>query len=219
MMLYLVGLTVSLLVIGFVSLVLKMRAITPRILFTREYLINLQFCGNNSGFGRIDMAKYNWLTLHARKIQKELGDEGLMTYYASFGRYIASDYNIIADMLPKLFIGNIHTADLVYAQDALIMHLGVLSELDSLYKTWMINPLRWLAEGANLIVTIPLVLIYWSGLANYRIVAKGVNSPLFRTLSILMSLILFLYGFLSNTMQIILSWDSFFSIIRSWLFK
>jgi hypothetical protein len=117
---------VTILGLGLWQVIRKYKNISDRMEFTKEYLERFNKFIARQEF---DGTEYNWLTLRVTKIQEELGQCGILTSYRPpFANFMYNNYQLIINILPEIRSGAAHPEMVNACQDAMIRHLGVLSE-------------------------------------------------------------------------------------------
>lgn len=75
-----------------------------------------------------------------------------------------------------------------------------------------LNPIRCFAGGIRLILSIPVIMLQWLGIISADLRRKAESSIVMTMLSALVSVV----GFVASIITIVLGWNEFVSILRSW---
>lgn len=87
----------------------------------------------------------------------------------------------------------------------LVMQVSRLNELGEKTKKETLNPIILLREGVQFFTTLPISLLYWTGLIKYSTQYKLSNNIVVKFLNFLIILI----GFVSAIFTIVLGWEQF----------
>ena len=189
--------------------------------FTQQFLDNLNTYTQSRGN---DSEAYTWLIHRSKKMQKQLGIEGIFaTYRPPHSNYQYSNYSIILQILPELrtaFEDRVFSTDssarhyYSILRDTLVRHLGSIHDSDELNSSMLKNPVIWLREGMQTLTVFPLTLLNWLGAISNVTVARLTKNRLFQCISVLISIV----GFFSAVMGIILGWEQFTEMVKKfWL--
>jgi hypothetical protein len=202
----------ALLSLGFISLVLRHRALSGRQTFTIEFINRLGQFAKAEGF---DAEQYTWLTQHSVQMQEELGPLGVVNYKPPGNLGFIPRYHVILNLLPelrRLRMGEYHfAAEEIFSEqanlclDTLVRYSGVLdrSSVESLRQ--LRNPLAWLREGVQTILLLPISVLASLGVIGASSERRFRGSLIFRILAGFVALI----GLLSAAITIALGWDQF----------
>lgn len=98
-------------------------------------------------------------------------------------------------------------------QEAIVRYAGVLEDREDEFTKSIRNPVIWFREGVRMIVGLPLSLLGWLGALSEKSVSTLTSSKVFRIFSALVGIV----GFVSAVMGIVLGWEQFLTMIKSWL--
>jgi hypothetical protein len=135
-----------------------------------------------------DQQAYEWLITNSPRMQSEIGDCGLVHGYCEpYGQVVYETWPIIINAIPQIR-GVAHRPDLVntYASkvdDALMRHLGALSENARVCRAEMRNPTIWLREGVRTLIAIPFNLLSWFGILGSATVSGITASHAFKAIA------------------------------------
>lgn len=189
--------------------------------FTKKFLDNLNIYAQSQGN---DSETYMWLIHRSKKMQRQLGIEGIFaTYRPPHSNYQYSNYLIILQILPDLqsaFEDRVFSTDssarhyYSILRDTLVRHLGSIHDSDELNSSMLKNPLIWLREGMQTLTVFPFTLLNWLGALSDATVARWTANRFFHFISSLISFV----GFFSAVMGIILGWEQFTEMVKKfWL--
>lgn len=197
-------------IIGLVNLILENRKLQEKRHFAQEYLSKFQLLlrSYNTSF---DMETYVWLTKRVIKIQSELGSIGIFEYRPPGENITIPNYQIISNTLPELRSRYANPNSVRMCEDVLIRYIGYLDEFAKIYIAQMKNPFKWFKEGVASIISLPVLIFYWTGLIGATTVKKITGSPFFNFISALVTII----GLVSSIMYICLGWDDFISLTKN----
>jgi hypothetical protein len=201
------------LLLGLSDLLRQLSRRKERLLFTQKYLNNFRLLLESLQTSAFDDKTYEWLALNSEKIQTQLGRNGIATYQPPFAQYFVENYQIIVNTLPEIRTGKAHEHSILQIDDVLLREIGIINNGIISFKNEIKNPLLWLRIGMQNILTTPIQLLYWFGLIGKTTVSKWKNSFLIKATSA----IIILLGIISSIMTIVLGWNSFMQIIRSFL--
>ena len=184
--------------------------------FTREYFGQLQkLLGRiaKHGFDPEAGKTHAWLVHRGGKMQLELGPDGKMVYREPFGGPIWPEYEVLTNLVPKLrdeqLQGGLSGAGPLYdqaasvCQDVLIRHDGRLQDTEERLRRDLLNPFPLLRRGVEFVVTLPLLLLVWSGLMRYTAVLEVTETGPGRAFTGIATLI----TLLAAVVQILVGWD------------
>jgi hypothetical protein len=214
-----------LIVVGLLQTALKIRDVSERRGFTREYLGQLQeLLGRiaKQGFDSEAGRTHAWLMHRGGKMQLELGPDGKMIYREPFGGPIWPDYEVLTNLIPKLRDeqlqgglsgggGPLYDQAASVCQDVLIRHDGRLQDTEERLRGDLLNPFALLRRGVEFVVTLPLLLLVWSGLLRYTALLKATETGPGRALTGIVALV----GFLAAVVQILVGWDQAWKTLGS----
>lgn len=87
----------------------------------------------------------------------------------------------------------------------LIMQIARYEELYENIKRNLLNPIVLLREGVQFFVTLPISLLFWTGVIQYSTQDKWSNNIVVKFLNFLIIII----GFVSAIVTIVLGWEQF----------
>lgn len=199
--------------IGLLRIVQGIRETNLRIEFTNKYADKFDDFIMKYTNGDFDYKEYTWLTHHVIKMQRELGDNGIISFYRpAFANYAYNSYQLLINTLPLIREGNAHINDIGKCMDMMVRHIGMLEDVLDARKKNLRNPFIWLVEGVNFIVTLPLRIAYWTGLFKYQGFEKVANSFIFRLISFLVTVI----GLFSSILTFFVEWETISKLIQAW---
>jgi hypothetical protein len=212
------GVIVSLMLIGFIIKIISIRGLSKDINFINEYgngfsdyiseFISRDFSifFKNTGYKNPNREAelYSRLIGDMGKAQRIVGTNGIMyNYHRPGASYMYKEYQLIVNTVNRLRFPDINGEDMQMVQNILIMTQNEKVELQDMYFKQCKNPFSLLRDGVNFIVTLPISILYWSGLMNYRTFSVLTNNWFMRFVNGLIILI----GLISSIITIILGWE------------
>lgn len=94
--------------------------------------------------------------------------------------------------------------------DTLLSYIGFLENKSEQKLKAIRNPVTWFREGIQFIVTLPISLIYWSGIINYRAYNKVNNNVFVKLISLAVGII----AFISSIITIVTGYVPFSDFIK-----
>jgi hypothetical protein len=91
----------------------------------------------------------------------------------------------------------------------LIMQIARYKEIHESIKANILNPIILLREGVQFFVTLPISLLYWTGVIQYSTQNKLSNNIVVKFINFLIIII----GFVSAIVTIVLGWEQFKEIL------
>lgn len=162
---------------------------------------------------------YEWLMLHATRMQAQMGNEGVVTYRPPHANYVVNNYPIIINSLSELrkyftddspYRGNLPRQYHALIDDALLRHQGTLTERLRLNAESLRNPLKWAARGTQWLLSLPLWFMASLGIISRSSATRFAASPAFRVVAGLATAV----GFISAVVGLVTGWEQFISIAR-----
>lgn len=199
----------SVLIVGLVNLISDHLKLKKRRYFSEEYLSKFQqFVKSyrNNFDGKI----FYWLTHRGVKMQSELGSLGIIDYTPPFASHIIQNYQLIPNTLQEMHSYTFPNTSLIAScERALISYIGLIDDWLVNSAKQLRNPLIWLREGVQFIVSLPILVLSWSGLIKPSFVDKITNNFLFKFVT---GLIVFV-GLIGSIITITLGWEQFVNLI------
>lgn len=217
-----------LVIVGFISKKRDISGVQKRIAETGAYRNDLVDLVNKfTSTKNIDNELYHSLTLRVKKMQRELGTDGIIAEMADPIRGIRiRNYQMLVNFLPELnncsdmwdILGQQNT---IVAQrfmslattcsDAFIRHIGGLEDILDADKKNLYNPLACLAEGIKLILWIPAYILISCGLFTGKTFARWRT----KRISSIISAIITVIGIASAIITIVIGWEQFSTMVAS----
>lgn len=158
----------------------------------------------------LDNSTYVELLTKSAHIQNLLGDVGRIDYREPFANYVIRNLQVVVNFIPHLQNPQYKDEEFRLLQSVLLIRIGQYEELLNQIKKDIKNPLILLREGIQFIVTLPISLMYWTGLIQYSTKSKIYNSFFIKFVSFI---IVFL-GLISSIITIISGWNTMDFIIK-----
>lgn len=162
--------SVGIMLLGFLRLTRRRNEISKRHTASDTYLKEYQkyFASNGQ-----DLKTYTWLIKKGPSLQNQMGYDGLLqSYKPAYKNVMMHKYQIIVSLIPDLHdeLHNYTYADARtikqlsnMIQESLLRHAGRLEDDLSKIFASLRNPIIWFREGVQLIILIPVTLLYWFG--------------------------------------------------------
>ncbi|ONG80156.1 hypothetical protein BKK41_16105 [Bacillus cereus] len=226
-MLYIIILLL-LLLIGFIQKMSSLQSIRNKLHFLVTYNNNyVDYLNNYFRQPHEDTADelFSYLVRHSQKAQKSLGKIGYVDYRPPFENYILRNYPVIVNIIPSLrenrvtdplsslLTKNKIDDEFLRVNHLLQMGIGSYEEKEDKIKKEIRNPFILLKEGVQFIVTLPIALMYWTGLINYSTLNKVSNNFIVKFLNFLIIII----GFFSAIVTLVTGWEPFIKITNKFL--
>lgn len=211
-----------LIVIGLITigLIKELRSLM-RVADDGEFLISynetyVNYMGNYLG-KRYDTAKEKELHIklisEAPKAQRLLMDSGLVDYQPAYRGYMVKDYPILINTVHSLRNPSSLTEEFNWVHTILLMQIARYKELHSDIKRNILNPIILLRDGIQFFVTLPITLLYWTGVIQYSTQYKLSNNIVVKFLNFL----IIIFGFVSAIFTIALGWEPFKELLKTFL--
>jgi hypothetical protein len=143
------------------------------------------------------------LISEAPKAQRLLQDAGLVDYQPAFRGYMVKNYPILINTVQSLRNPSSLTEELNRVNTILIMQIANYKEHHTDIKRNILNPIILLREGVQFFVTLPISLLYWTGVIQFSTQYKLSNNIVVKFLNFLIIII----GFASAIVTIVLGWE------------
>ena len=158
--------------------------------FANEYREKfIEFVNEKTKSGTLNTELYHWLTKNSAKIQSQLGTFAVMDYKPPFANYFLRDYQLIINGIPKFRSGTENELDITSIDDSLVRYSGFIEDILSENAANLKNPIIWFREGIKNVLSLPIYILYWFGIMQYRTVAAITSNLFFKILTGLAALI------------------------------
>ena len=219
---WLVSIIAILMVIGFIQIRKALIALQDDMAFAYEYRNKLnQFSNILFKQSKFDNDLYNWLTLNVAKMQTDLGYFGNIDLTPAGDNYVTRNYQMLVNTLAEMrtFLSDSYSynlmgkgSDAATCSDMIVRYYGSLMEQKKPLVQQLCNPLAWLQQGMQFMVTLPISLLYWSGLIQYSAFAGLSQNFFVKSLSFVINLI----GLVGSIVTIVTGWNPFIAIYHQW---
>lgn len=215
-----VGGVLLVLVTGLITLWRQVTGRVEKLTFALEFRERFIAYCNSSGE---DNAAYTWLTLNCTRMQNEMGPMGI---YSAFrpphAQFMLQNYPIIMNMLPELkrwfsehrqgfgAFGSMVDSYASAIDEALLRYIGVTQQTEQEARQRLKNPLLWLRTGVEQVLSLPLFIFVWFGLAGISAVRRLQANVLFKIISVVTTVV----GLISGVMGMVLGWHDMAELIR-----
>jgi len=207
--------------VGFISVRSELAELVRQSAFADEFLKKFWQYWNSRGE---DAEAYAWLTYNSVRMQRQLGNLGIIATYKPPGvQYAFKNYQVVVNMIGELnswltdryatvFLGP--SQQIAQAlNDVLVRHLGVLGDRSDRSATELRNPFVLLRKGVQQVIVLPVRLLNWLGLLGGSTVSAIRQSAVIRLLGGVITLL----GLTSAVVTLVVGWDLFMAIVRRWL--
>ncbi|GEM_PF-5614305 len=209
-----IGIIFILILIGFIKSVMRLSSLNKNIEFLGHYTEDyVKYCNNYLGKGiRSDEENRLYIKLlsDSPKAQRLLMDAGYVDYKIAGTWSYLTNYQILINTVQTLrnppTFGR-EEYEMLY--NVLVMQVSRLNELHEKTRKETLNPIILLREGVQFFTTLPISLLYWTGLIRYSTQYKLSNNVVVKFLNFLIILI----GFVSAIFTIVLGWEQFKEIL------
>ncbi|WP_241138637.1 hypothetical protein [Bacillus mycoides] len=213
-----IGVTLVLILVGFIKNAMRLIKLNKNIEFLGQYTKNyVEYCNSYLGknFRSEEENKiYIKLISEAPKAQLLLMDAGYVDYKLAGTWSYIPNYQILINTVQTLrnppAFGR-EEYEMLY--NILIMQVSRLNELGEKTKKETFNPIILLREGVQFFVTLPISLLFWTGLIKYSTQYKLSNNFFVKFISFLIIII----GLVSSIFTIVLGWEQFEGIVKRFL--
>lgn len=199
---------ITILVIGVIKVFKDWNEHQQSLKFTFSFINKFREFGNDLFNKQFNQESYQWLKLNSFKMQSLSGDFGVAQSFKPPGaNYFFKGYQIIINGVTE--VKNIYQRmsgsfgglsiewqmlqeSIGMIDDALLSYLGFLENKSEQKIKAIKNPIIWFREGIQFIVTLPISLIYWSGIINYRAYYSVYNNIFVKLISLTVGVIAFI---------------------------
>ncbi|NMD72431.1 hypothetical protein HHO41_19355 [Bacillus sp. DNRA2] len=212
-----IGIILGLIFIGVVKEFNSLKRLSQDIEFLSQYNNNyVKYCnlylGKNIKSPQ-ESELFMKLISDAPKAQRLLLSNGLIDYQPAGAGYIIKNYAVLVNTIQSIRNPILLSEEINWINNMLVMQGSLYNELFEDIKRGIRNPLILLREGVQFIVSLPITLLYWTGLIQYSTQYKLTNNIFFKTLSFLIIII----GFISSIFTIALGWEQFKEMVFNYL--
>lgn len=189
--------------------------------FACEFLDNYRKFSSEIMKDNLSNKEYEWLKLNSVKMQKQMGGLGIAhAYKPAFDNYMYNNYQVIINSISHIkdmCIQNYGSSwgkqtiysEVSFVDDMLLTYVGDLHNKLDYNVTELKNPLIWIREGVRFIITLPIIIMYWSGIMKYSTYNSLSNNFIVKLISFLVALI----GLISSIVTIVTGYNPFIDII------
>ncbi|WP_156289488.1 hypothetical protein [Oceanobacillus salinisoli] len=151
---------------------------------------------------------YTYLVKNAGKCQQLLGLLGYVDYRPPFAGYMIKNYQVIVNVVPSLRNPKGLSDEFQWVNNHLLMQISRHEEAISDRKREIVNPFSLLQEGVKFIVTLPITLLYWTGIIKYTTMSKLSNNIAVKFLNFIVIIV----GLVGSVLTIVAGWDTVINI-------
>ncbi|MED1420444.1 hypothetical protein [Bacillus smithii] len=214
-------------IIGLIIIIRDWKKHQEKLEFTSKFINIFREFGNSLFNNQFDQEKYQWLKMKSHKMQSLSGEFGIARAFKPAGaNYIFKNYQIIFNGISEVkdiyqritgtfgglsFEWQMLREAIGRIDDVLLSYFGYLETQSENKLKAIKNPLNWFREGVQFIVTLPLLLIYWSGIINYGVYNKVYNNIIVKLITLIVSII----AFISSIITIVTGYVPFVDYINN----
>jgi len=204
---------VVLLVLGAIDEIVTLAALNRRRRFTIEYQQRWDGFARDYIADRASSDDYVWLSRNQPKMSGELGPEGFIIYRAPYAQFASAHYPILPNTLSRASTSQAHPNDFPMVNHILITHEGALTTASENTRRELKNPFALLRRGLQFVLSLPLLLLSWSGLVSGATVERARRSVIFRFLQAVASVA----ALLSALVIVVTGWSAFVAQLQYWI--
>ncbi|MDF2039360.1 hypothetical protein P2R12_20720 [Cytobacillus oceanisediminis] len=205
-----IGIVATLILIGSIKNVIRLSNLNKNVDFLEKYTEDyVKYCNNflgKSNRSEEENKLYIRLLSDAPKAQTLLMDAGYVDYKLAGTLTYINNYQVLINTVQTLRnplpFGR-EEYEMLY--NILIMQVSRLNELWNKTRKETFNPIILLREGVQFFTTLPISLLYWTGLIKYSTQYKLSNNIIVKFINFLIIFI----GFVSAIFTIVLGWEQF----------
>ncbi|NLP51273.1 hypothetical protein [Bacillus sp. RO1] len=217
MVFWIIGGVIALLLIGFVKELLSALKFRKDLDFLHDYNEKYVRYLNSYLRKRINSEEenklYGELISKSPKAQRLLGGDGLISYKPAGASYMYNNYQILLNTVQSLRNPSLMSEEFSWVNNLLIMKMATYNDIMDEIRSDIKNPFVLLREGVQFFVTLPIMLLYWTGITNYTTSYKWSNNIVVK----LLSFGILLLGLISSIITVVLGWEQFKGYLFKWL--
>ncbi|MCK1997486.1 hypothetical protein MPH47_09680 [Psychrobacillus psychrodurans] len=199
---------ITIVMIGVIKVLRDWSEHQKNLKFTSDFINKFREFGNDLFNKNFNQENYQWLKLNSFKMQSLSGDFGVArTFKPAGANYFFKGYQIIINGVTEVkniyqrmsssfgglsFEWQMLQESIGMIDDALLSYFGFLENKSEQKFKAIKNPLIWFREGIQFIVTLPISLVYWSGIINYGAYSKVYNNIFVKLISLTVGVIAFI---------------------------
>jgi hypothetical protein len=215
-----VCIVLGLIIVGALRKIFCLKQLDKRLNYTIEYREHfIQYCNAVVKTGKLDSNYYLELTRDINKIQLELGNDGIVSYYNPMSGIKSDRYPMFLNFFTELrfymkgwgLFNNEINMLISSCDEALLKHIGVIEEAIGIGKKRIINPIYCFSNGIGYIISLPVKMLEWCGILNNTVSNKVLDSRFHFVVEKLFTII----GLVASVMTIIMGWDQFVNLIKT----
>lgn len=212
----------TVIIIGVIVKVAKILSYNKRLTFTMEYKHDFVRLMNNVLDNKgIDSELHSKLVKQVDKMQEELGKDGVLAEMIDPLKQVhCRNYqvliNFMANYTQELMMGGSLMMERVMnhaglCDNALLRHIGRIENARADTGKSLINPFSCFSEGVRWVISLPVNILYWSGIISYSTRNKYKNN----TLKVLIDKFIVLIGLVGSIATLILGWEDLVNIFNN----
>lgn len=209
MILYIVLIILGLIAIGFIKELMSLLKFGKEFDYLHDYNEKYVTYLNSYLAKLIDSDEenklYGELIRKSPKAQRFLGSDGVISYKPAGASHMYNNYQALINTVQALRNPILMSEEFNWVNNMLIMKMATYEDIMSEIRGDMKNPLVLLREGIQFFITLPIILLYWTGIMDYTTSYKLSNNIIVK----LLSFIILLIGLISSIITIVLGWEQF----------
>ena len=214
-------LIILLIIIGIVKQVFSFIKLKKSLSFTVNYreklisLINTLFSTK-----KLDDEIYYDLTESVKRMQQELGEDGIFAYFVDHLSGIqTTNYQYLINFLPSLrniefnnlLIMDRYKDSIHYCDDMFVRHIGTIKDNIRDVKKSFFNPFLCFSFGVKFIIALPISIMKWFGFISEKRYTKILQSRIITIFNMIMTIL----SFVSSIISVTIGWDDFIQRLSS----
>ncbi len=204
---------IALMLLGLIDLRSELGRLSKRLQFTVDFQRRWVAYFQALQLGQQAAADYTWLAMRQPRMTSELGSADRIDYHPPGSNYVVSNYPALTNTLVAARSGQGAHPDMVALVDQLLISLGgMLQDRHESLVPKLTQPVYLVGRGLRLVVSFPLLLLWWSGLLPTGGLEGARRSWLFRLIQFLAATILLAAG----VVTVVIGWSAFVAQLRAW---
>ena len=214
-------LIILLIIIGLIKQIIFLIKLKKRLNFTTSYRNKfISLVNKLDSTKKIDNDIYYDLTESVNKMQQELGEDGILSYFADNLTGIQTrNYQYLINFLPslrKIDFGNSIILDryndsVFCCDDMFVRHIGTIKNSISDVKKTFFNPFLCFSFGVKFIITLPISIMKWFGFISEKNYTKILQSGITAIVNMMMTIL----SFAGSIISVTIGWKDFIKILSS----
>lgn len=219
---------IIILIVGFVDLLISLRNNVKALNYYQDFTNHYALFVNDLHSEKFNSEEYQWLIRNSPKMQTKMGHYAILRNYID-GRFHYKNLEVISNILPQIREAYAETQKftamgfdverlngfVTLIVECLMRYEGHLTNQNEIIISNLKNPFTLLREGIQWIVTLPIQLLYWTGVINYLWFTRLSNNWFIK----LLNLFVILVGFASSIVTLVTGYNPFLDIVNKYIIK